>query len=60
VPVLTVQKILRHSNVATTMKYYIKTRKRAVAAGMDRMEEEIRKVETLHLEPEIQKTERPN
>jgi len=60
VPALTVQKILRHSNVATTMKYYIKTRKDAVAAGMDRMEEEIRRVETLHLEPEIQKAERPN
>lgn len=43
VPDLTIQRILRHSNVATTRKAYIKIREDGVTAGMAQMEAEIRR-----------------
>jgi integrase len=46
VPDLTIQRIMRHSDVATTRKSYIKIREDNVTAGMGRLEEEIRRVET--------------
>jgi hypothetical protein len=41
---LTIQRILRHSDVTTTRKAYIKPLDHQVTAGMDRMEQEIRRV----------------
>ncbi len=42
---LTIQRILRHSDVTTTRKAYIKPLDHQVTAGMERMEEAIRRVE---------------
>ena len=60
VPDLTIQRILRHSNVATTRKAYIKIREDGVTAGMAQMEAEIRRAQTLQVRTETQKAERPN
>jgi len=60
VPDLTIQRILRHSNVATTRKAYIKIREDGVTAGMAQMEAEIRRVQMLQVRTETQKAERPN
>jgi hypothetical protein len=57
---LTIQRILRHSNLATTRKSCIKIRQDNVTAGMAQMEAEIRRTETLQTGSEIQKAERPN
>jgi integrase len=57
---LTIQRILRHSNVTTTRKSYIKVREPQVIAGMAQLEAEIRRAETVESEAEIQKTERVN
>jgi integrase len=46
VPDLTIQRILRHSNVATTRKSYIKIREDNVTAGMELLAAEIRRAET--------------
>ena len=47
VPDLTIQRILRHANVATTRKSYIKVREHSVTAGMAQLEAEIRRTETV-------------
>jgi integrase len=47
VPDLTIQRILRHANVATTRKSYIKIREHNVTAGMAQLEAEIRRTETV-------------
>jgi len=47
VPDLTIQRILRHANVATTRKAYIKVREPHVVAGMAQLEAEIRRAETI-------------
>jgi integrase len=60
VPDLTIQRILRHSNVATTRKSYIKIREDNVTAGMAQLEAEIRRTETAQLEAETHKAERLN
>jgi integrase len=44
---LTIQRILRHANVATTRKSYIKIREHNVTAGMAQLEAEIRRTETV-------------
>jgi integrase len=44
---LTIQRILRHANVATTRKSYIKVREHNVTAGMAQLEAEIRRTETV-------------
>lgn len=44
---LTIQRILRHSDVTTTRKAYIKPLDHQVTAGMERMEQEIRRVEAV-------------
>lgn len=44
---LTIQRILRHANVATTRKSYIKVRDHNVTAGMAQLEAEIRRTETV-------------
>ena len=43
---LTIQRILGHSNVATTRKSYIKIREDNVTAGMDLLAAEIRRAES--------------
>jgi integrase len=57
---LTIQRILRHSNVATTRKSYIKVRDPQVTAGMAQLEAEIRRAETVKSEAEIQRAETVN
>jgi len=57
---LTIQRILRHSNVATTRKSYIKIREDSVTAGMATLEAELRRTETVRLEAESQTAERVN
>jgi hypothetical protein len=57
---LTIQRILRDSNVATTRKSYIKIREDNVTAGMATLEAELRRTETVQLESESQKAERAN
>jgi integrase len=57
---LTIQRILRHSNVTTTRKSYIKIREDNVTAGMAQLEAGIRRTETAQLEAENHKAERPN
>ncbi len=47
VPDLTIQRILRHANVTTTRKSYIKVREPNVTAGMAQLEAEIRRTETV-------------
>jgi integrase len=47
VPDLTIQRILRHSDVGTTRKSYIKVREPNVIAGMERLQDEIRKAESV-------------
>ncbi len=59
-PDLLIQRILRHSNVTTTRKSYIKVREPNVIAGMAQLEAEIRRVETMKSEAEIQKAETVN
>jgi integrase len=44
---LTIQRILRHSDVETTRKSYIKVREPNVTAGMAQLEAEIRRTETV-------------
>jgi integrase len=44
---LTIQRILRHANVTTTRKSYIKVREHNVTAGMAQLEAEIRRTETV-------------
>ena len=44
---LTIQRILRHSDVETTRKSYIKVREPNVMSGMERLEAEIRRTETV-------------
>ena len=44
---LTIQRILRRANVATTRKSYIKVRDHNVTAGMAQLEAEIRRTETV-------------
>jgi integrase len=44
---LTIQRILRHSDVETTRKSYIKVREPNVVIGMDRLEAAIRRTETV-------------
>jgi integrase len=46
-PDLLIQRILRHSNVTTTRKSYIKVREPNVTAGMAQLEAEIRRAETV-------------
>jgi integrase len=46
-PDLLIQRILRHSDVTTTRKCYIKVREPNVIAGMAQLEAEIRKAETV-------------
>ncbi len=60
VPDLTIQRILRHSNVTTTRKSYIKIREDNVTAGMAQLEAGIRRAETAQSEAETRKAERPN
>jgi integrase len=60
VPDLTIQRILRHSNVTTTRKSYIKIREDNVTAGMAQLEAGIRRTETAQLEAETRKAGRPN
>jgi integrase len=57
---LTIQRILRHSDVTTTRKAYIKPLDHQVTAGMERMEQEIRRVETLEAKAENKTTEMVN
>jgi integrase len=44
-PDLTIQRILRHSNVTTTRKSYIKVREPHLVVGMAKLEAEIRRAE---------------
>jgi len=44
---LTIQRILRHSDVETPRKSYIKVREPNVVSGMERLEAEIRRMETV-------------
>ncbi len=64
VPDLTIQKILRHSNVTTTRKSYIHQREHQVTAAMGQLaagiEEETRRAEAARLEAANQSTGRPN
>ena len=60
VPDLTIQRILRHSNVATTRKSYIKIREDNVTAGMDLLAAEIRRAEVARPEAESNATKRVN
>jgi hypothetical protein len=60
VPDLTIQRILRHSNVTTTRKSYIKIREDKVRAGMEIMEEATPKRERLQTEAKNQSNERVN
>jgi integrase len=60
VPDLTIQRILRHSNVTTTRKSYIKIREENVTAGMAQLEAGIRRTETAQMESETRKAERSN
>lgn len=46
-PDLLIQRILRHSDVNTTRKSYIKVREPNVTAGMAQLEAEIRRAETV-------------
>jgi integrase len=57
---LTIQRILRHSDVTTTRKAYIKPLDHQVTAGMAQLEAEIRRAETLQAGAEMQKAQRPN
>lgn len=57
---LTIQRILRHSDVTTTRKAYIKPLDHQVTAGMERMEQEIRRVEAVQVEARTQTTARVN
>jgi integrase len=57
---LTIQRILRHSDVTTTRKAYIKPLDHQVTASMERMEQEIRRVGSLQLEAEKQAAETVN
>jgi integrase len=54
-PDLLIQRILRHSNVTTTRKSYIKVREPQVTAGMAQLEAEIRRAETVESGAGIQK-----
>jgi integrase len=60
VPDLTIQRILRHSNVTTTRKSYIKIREDNVTAGLAQLEAEIRRTETVQVEAETHEPERLN
>jgi hypothetical protein len=60
VPDLTIQRILRYSNVNTTRKSYIKVRDPQVLAAMAQLEAEVRRVETVGSEAKIQKAQRVN
>jgi len=57
-PDLTIQRILRHSNLTTTRNIYIKVRETNVIAGMAQLEAEIRRVENVKSEVKNQKAER--
>lgn len=57
---LTIQRILRHRDVTTTRKAYIKPLDHQVAAGMERMEQEIRRAEEVQANRENETTKRPN
>jgi len=60
VPDLTIQRIMRHANVTTTRRNYIKIREDNVTAGMTLLDAELRRVETVQLEAQNQKAERVN
>jgi len=54
VPEKIIQKILRHSDVATTMTYYVKANDKDTAVAMKKLEEEVAR-----LRAELQATVRP-
>lgn len=54
-PDLVIQRILRHSNVATTRAAYIKVRDPQVQTAMAQLGDEIRRLETVESEAKLQK-----
>lgn len=57
---LTIQRILRHSNVTTTRQNYIKPREHQVTAVMEQFEGELQRREAVRLEAETHKAEMVN